>query len=84
MFHSELHWITGTAGYPARTIAPSPTIPETRKFYLQQGEGNQLTYLEGQPVLTPTQLAAGNQIRLGDTVLRFVPLCGKDFDWTLH
>ena len=56
--------------------------PETRKFYLQQGEGNQLTYLEGQPVLAPTQLAAGNQIRLGDTVLRFVPLCGKDFDWT--
>ena len=56
--------------------------PVTRKFYLQQGEGNQLTYLEGQPVLAPTQLAAGNQIRLGDTVLRFVPLCGKDFDWT--
>ncbi len=58
--------------------------PVTRKFYLQQGEGNQLTYLEGQPVLAPTQLAAGNQIRLGDTVLRFVPLCGKDFDWTTN
>jgi len=56
--------------------------PVTRKFYLQQGEGTQLTYLEGQPVLAPTQLAAGNQIRLGDTVLRFVPMCGKDFDWT--
>jgi hypothetical protein len=56
--------------------------PVTRKFYLQQGEGNKLTYLEGQPVLAPTQLAAGNQIRVGDTVLRFVPLCGKDFDWT--
>ncbi len=58
--------------------------PVTREFYLQQGEGNQLTYLEGQPVLAPTQLAAGNQIRLGDTVLRFVPLCGKDFDWTTN
>jgi hypothetical protein len=56
--------------------------PVSRKFYLQNGEGNQLTYLEGQPVLVPTQLAAGNQIRLGDTELRFVPLCGKDFDWT--
>jgi hypothetical protein len=56
--------------------------PVSRKFYLQQGEGNKLTYLEGQPVLAPTQLAAGNQIRVGDTVLRFVPLCGKDFDWT--
>ncbi len=56
--------------------------PVTRKFYLQAGEGASLTYLEGQPVLTPTQLAAGNQIRVGDTKLRFVPLCGKDFDWT--
>ena len=56
--------------------------PVSRKFYLQNGEGNQLTYLEGQPVLAPTQLAAGNQIRVGDTVLRFVPLCGEDFDWT--
>jgi hypothetical protein len=56
--------------------------PVSRKFYLQQGEGNKLTYLEGQPVLAPTQLAAGNQIRVGDTVLRFVPLCGEDFDWT--
>jgi pSer/pThr/pTyr-binding forkhead associated (FHA) protein len=56
--------------------------PVTRKFYLQNGEGNKLTYLEGQPVLAPTQLAAGNQIRVGDTQLRFVPLGGNDFDWT--
>ena len=55
--------------------------PVTRKFYLQQGDGDKLTYLEGEPVLVPTQLAAGNQIRVGDTGLRFVPLCGKDFDW---
>jgi len=56
--------------------------PISRKFYLQNGEGNKLTYLEGQPVLAPVNLAAGNQIRVGDTVLRFIPLCGKDFDWT--
>ena len=56
--------------------------PVSRKFYLQAGAGKNLTYLEGQPVLADTQLAAGNQIRVGDTELRFVPLCGKDFDWT--
>jgi len=55
--------------------------PVSRKFYLQQGDGNKLTYLEDEPVLVPTDLAAGNQIRVGDTVLRFVPLCGEDFDW---
>ncbi|MCH8056608.1 MAG: FHA domain-containing protein [Proteobacteria bacterium] len=56
--------------------------PVNRKFYLQPGAGKNLTYLEGQLVLADTQLAAGNQIRVGDTELRFVPLCGKDFDWT--
>ncbi len=55
--------------------------PVNRKFYLQHGEGPQLTYLDGQPVLSVTELAAGNQIRVGDTELRFVPLCGKGFDW---
>jgi hypothetical protein len=55
--------------------------PETRTFFLQHGEGPQLTYLDGQPVQAITQLTAGNQIRVGDTELRFVPLCGEAFDW---
>ncbi len=56
--------------------------PQIRKFYLQAGAGDQLTYLEGQPVSGLAPLTVGNQIRVGDTVLRFVPLCGQDFDWT--
>lgn len=56
--------------------------PVSRKFYLQPGDGSKLTYLEGLPVLAIKQLVAGNQIRVGNTELRFVPLCGKDFDWT--
>jgi hypothetical protein len=54
----------------------------TRTFFLQHGEGPQLTYLDGQPVQAITQLTAGDQIRVGDTELRFVPLCGEGFDWT--
>ena len=56
--------------------------PVSREFYLHPGEGKNLTYLESQRVLVVTNLAAGNQIRVGDTELRFVPLCGQDFDWT--
>jgi hypothetical protein len=56
--------------------------PVTRKFYLQHGEGVQLTYLDGQPVLEVMQLSAGNKIRVGETELLFVPLCGESFDWT--
>jgi hypothetical protein len=55
--------------------------PRGRKFYLQHGDGKNLTYLNNEPVLVPTQLTGGEQISLGQTILRFVPLCGEDFDW---
>ncbi|PCH59962.1 MAG: hypothetical protein COC19_06505 [SAR86 cluster bacterium] len=55
--------------------------PRGRKFYLQHGRGNNLTYLEQEPVLTPTQLTRNAQITLGDTILLFIPLCSADFDW---
>jgi hypothetical protein len=55
--------------------------PATQKFYLQPGERSNLTYLEGQPVLTVMELAAGSHIRIGGTELRFVPLCTQDFNW---
>jgi hypothetical protein len=51
------------------------------KFYIQPGEGRNLAYLDDQPVLVPTELLTGQHIRLGDTILRFVPFCGKDFSW---
>lgn len=55
--------------------------PASRKFFLQPGEGPNLTCLDGDPVSAPTELSAGAHIGLGDTLLRFVPLCGDDFDW---
>jgi len=55
--------------------------PLSGKFYIQPGEGRNLAYLDGQPVLVPTELPRGQHIRLGDTTLRFVPLCGEDFSW---
>lgn len=53
-----------------------------RTFYLAPGEGTGLTYHDGAPVLAPITLAADAQIEIGHTALRFVPLCGPDFDWT--
>ena len=55
--------------------------PRGRRFYIQHGEGANLTYLNDQPVLSPCELEALSRITLGDTVLRFVPFCGSDFDW---
>ncbi len=55
--------------------------PRGKKFYVQQGSGTNLTYLDDQPVLMPTELSARNDITLGNTVVRFVPFCGEAFDW---
>ncbi len=55
--------------------------PRGRVYYVQHGGGTNLTYVDDKPVLTPTELAALTHITIGDTVLRFVPLCGEEFDW---
>ena len=55
--------------------------PRGRKFYVQHGGGTNLTYLNDDPVLIPIELPALSHINIGNTVLRFVPLCGDAFDW---
>ena len=52
-----------------------------RKFYLLHGGGKNLTYLGDDPVLAPTLLEAMTEFSIGHTTLRFVPLCGPNFDW---
>ena len=55
--------------------------PRGRKFYVQHGGGKNLTYIDDEPVLAPRELAPLTQVQVGDTVLRFVPLCGAEFSW---
>ncbi len=55
--------------------------PKGRKFYIQQGDGTNLTYIADTPVLAPTELDGFSSIQMGETVLLFVPLCGERFDW---
>ena len=55
--------------------------PRGRKFFIQHGGGQNLTYVNDSPVLQPAELKGGEFIVVGDTVLRFVPLCGPDFDY---
>lgn len=50
-------------------------------FYLQHGGKSNLVRLNGAPVLAPHPLTVGDIIEIGDTKLRFVPLCGDDFTW---
>jgi hypothetical protein len=55
--------------------------PRSRGFYIHHGGGTNLTYLGNAPVLQPTSLQGGESIGLGETVLKFVRLCGPDFEW---
>lgn len=55
--------------------------PKGKKYYLQSGDGTNLTYLDDAPVLVPVEIKGGEEIVMGETHLRFVPFCGEDFDW---
>ena len=55
--------------------------PRGRKFFVQPGSGTNLTYVNDDLVLTPRELEPFAHVQMGNTVLRFVPLCGPQFSW---
>lgn len=55
--------------------------PRGKKFYVQHGGGTNLTYANDEPVLAPRELEPLTHVQMGNTVLRFVPLCGTGFSW---
>lgn len=54
---------------------------ETRSFFLGHGGKTNLVRLNARPVLSTEALSSGDEIRIGETTLRFTALCGGDFDW---
>jgi hypothetical protein len=54
---------------------------KSRRFFIQHGDGLNLTYVNDEPVLRPIELKGREVIALGNTKLVFVPLCGSDFEW---
>lgn len=55
--------------------------PKMRKFYLQQGGGMSLSYLNGALLNGSAVLGDRDRIELGSSTLVFVPLCGDSFGW---
>ena len=55
--------------------------PRRRTFHLSHGDGANLTYLDGEVVMKPIEIASGACIEMGETTLRFQAFCGKEFDW---
>lgn len=54
---------------------------QNNQFFIRHGEGKNLTYLNGQPVLDTKPLSAFDRIKLGNTECIFVPFCGDRFSW---
>lgn len=55
--------------------------PEQNGFFFGHGGKANLVRLNGRPVLSTEPLQSGDEIRVGETTLRFVALCGPEFDW---
>ncbi len=55
--------------------------PRANRFRVMPGESAGLVYRNGAPVDAPQDLAAEDEIEVGDTRLRFVPLCTEHFQW---
>jgi hypothetical protein len=56
--------------------------PESNAFTLLPGNARGLVYLNRGPVYSQVAMKAFDQIKLGNTTLIFVPLCGDHHRWT--
>ncbi|GAA6181831.1 hypothetical protein NBRC116594_32690 [Shimia sp. NS0008-38b] len=54
---------------------------EQRQFFFGHGGKANLVRLNGRPVLSTEVLDTNSVMRIGETTLKFVALCGEDFAW---
>lgn len=54
---------------------------ENRRFSVEPGGSPNLAQLNNAGINAPKELSDGDEIRVGSTKLRFVALCGDNFNW---
>ncbi|NCQ23304.1 MAG: hypothetical protein COW54_07820 [Rhodobacteraceae bacterium CG17_big_fil_post_rev_8_21_14_2_50_63_15] len=54
---------------------------EQNKFFIGHSGKSNLVRLNNKPLLSTEELISRDQIRLGETTLRFIALCENDFTW---
>lgn len=55
---------------------------DTKEFLLGHGGKSNIVRLNDKPLISNEPIKSGDTIRISDTVLRFVALCGEDFQWS--
>jgi hypothetical protein len=56
--------------------------PDSKEFLLGHGGKSNIVRLNDKPLISNEALKSGDIIRIGETVLRFVALCGTSFNWS--
>lgn len=54
---------------------------EQSEFFIGHGGKANLVRLNNQPVLSTQKIGSRDTIRIGETTLQFIALCGPDFSW---
>jgi hypothetical protein len=54
---------------------------ENRRFHLVPGRGTNLVYVAGAPLLAPVELQSHQDLKVGSSLIRFVPFCTAEWDW---
>ena len=54
---------------------------EKHTFLLGHGGKSNIVRLNDEPVISNEALKDGDMIRIGETTLRFTPLCSPEFNW---
>ncbi len=55
---------------------------DTKEFLLGHGGKSNIVRLNDKPLISNESLKTGDVMRIGETVLRFVALCDKSFNWS--
>ncbi len=71
----------GDEGISRKSHAILTYDPRSHKFTIRQGDSANMTYIDDAALLDSKELSGGETIELGQTTLKFVALCGPDFDW---
>ncbi len=58
--------------------------PKTRVFFVAPGDSTELFYLNDKVVLGSEEIKAYDRLKIGDTELLFIPLCGENFAWDIE
>ncbi len=57
--------------------------PKEHTLLLGHGGKSNIVRLNGKPVVTTSDLTSGDEIEIGETQLRIVALCSKEFNWEI-